>query len=68
MDSAGRQVYSLNQTGRVVWQGMEKSTVSEIADVLCQRFEVDRASAVDDVNELITDLLRAGLIRTEESL
>lgn len=55
--------YVLNETGRIIWEMLDgKHTLSQIADHLCEQFEVERDEALADIYKLTDDLVKEGLI------
>lgn len=60
-DSA--HVKALNRTGTRIWEKLaEPSTVEELADDLCARFAIDRATALADVRAFVDELAAKGLV------
>lgn len=58
-----QNVFSLNTTGAFVWQRLDGSTTLEgIRDAMTDGFKVNKKSAWADLQELIADLVEAGLI------
>lgn len=56
--------FSLNSTGRAVWDRLAQggATVDELVSVLTTRFDVDDATARQDVTELLAELQQQSLI------
>ena len=55
--------YVLNPTARAVWELCDGSTtVDELADALCQVFDVTRATAATDVADVLEGLVAADLV------
>ena len=64
LNPATRAVYSVNGTGREVWNRLaDPASVAELASALVARFAVDEATATRDVGTLIDELVTAGLVR-----
>ena len=59
--------FSMDQVGAVVWGHIEAGCMSgEICDAVAARYEIDAATAGNDVSALLDALLKEGLIlRTE---
>ena len=62
LDPANQQIFSLNATGRAIWQSLPASTAS-LTRTLEQRFEVEPIQADADVKGLLRSLVDAGLVR-----
>lgn len=68
LDPATREMFSLNATGRIVWQALAEaeggSQARELAVArIVEAFEVDAAVARADVDTLLGRLAAAGLVR-----
>ena len=61
LDPQTRRLFTLNLTGRVVWDRIEDGLADVIA-VIVARFEVDEESARIDSCALIDRLCEAGLV------
>lgn len=61
------KVYSMNQTAANIWHWLEEGTESleELADKLCQAYEVDRDRALRDVEKQLADWQAYGLLVAE---
>ena len=58
--------YTLNRVGTVAWeQFTDKSTLKEVYDVICSRFEVSEQQAMTDLMALVNHLDQEGLIQQE---
>ncbi len=56
-------VYTLNAVGSLIWQRLDGRTpLGAIVQEVCSAFEIDHATALNDVLAFITDLERAGLV------
>lgn len=57
------QVYSLNETAAWLWQRMEgkEFTITDMATVLREEYEVDEETAIADLTELCQQWISAGL-------
>ena len=62
IDAAAGHLYSLNETGRSVWDAIvEPTAVSELVDRLVASFDVDQATCERDVLAVLSALCGAGL-------
>jgi predicted Rdx family selenoprotein len=63
LDPKTQGMFSLNATGRVIWQGLKSAeTLEVIAQNLEQQFTVTLEQAQLDVSALISELEKVGLI------
>lgn len=62
LDPASQQIFSLNATGRAIWQSLPAS-MDSLTQTLEQRFEVESIQADADVKGLLRSLVDAGLVR-----
>lgn len=62
------QVISLNETAAWLWQQVEgrEFTAEDLVEPVCGEYEVDRATAENDIRELCDEWLHKGLA-VEES-
>lgn len=69
LDPATREMFSLNATGRLVWQALAGGGrgLDRIVEQIVAAFEVDADRARADVDALIARLARAGLVQTAPS-
>jgi len=59
--------FSLNETGCFLWKLLEREagiTEKEMADELCEAFDVDEERAIADVSEFVGELSQQGLIKS----
>jgi hypothetical protein len=58
------EVYTLNETSAWIWEQLkhENFTIEQVAELIQQRYEVDREKAMNDVLELVAILKKGGLI------
>ena len=64
LDLASESYFGLDEIGARIWALLnEEKTVGQIVEVLLEEYEVDRARLEGDVNELLENLLEAGLIK-----
>ena len=55
--------YVLNPTARAIWEMCDgTTTVDELADAICEVFDVDRQQATSDVAATVEQLTHAGLL------
>ncbi len=53
----------LDQVATFIWQQMDgERSIGEIAAAVCAAYDVDEATALDDITELVDDLVEAGFI------
>lgn len=58
-----QQVYSLNATGAFIWQQLDGVIeLQSVHQALIENFSIKKNDAWADLRELVTDLVRAGLI------
>jgi len=51
-------LYSLNEVGSLVWQGLESGTAkNDIVALLCDTYEVEPAQARESIDQLIRELI-----------
>ena len=64
LDLASESYFGLDEIGARIWTLLnEEKSVRQIVEVLLEEYEVDRARLEGDVNELLENLLEAGLIK-----
>jgi len=57
LDDASEQYFATNSAGSVLWDALKDgSTASGLAELLVERFEIDRSQAESDVNDFVTQL------------
>ena len=58
------QIYTMNETAAWLWQQMEgkEFTAEDIAEALCEEYEVDKETALLDANELCIECRKAGFL------
>jgi hypothetical protein len=59
------KLFSLNETATLIWEGADGVTpLAEIVDQrICRGFEVDRAVAFRDAEEVVTGLVEHGILK-----
>ena len=63
LDPTTRAMFTLNATGRVIWQQIEAGhTTADIVRAVVAAFEIDDITAAADVDTLTLKLSGAGLI------
>jgi Coenzyme PQQ synthesis protein D (PqqD) len=63
LDPETQEMFSLNGTGRWVWRGLPDRSAGELAQELATHFGLTADEARADVDEMVAELLEAGLIR-----
>ena len=57
-------IYTLSEVGGAIWQLIDGTrTVDQIADVICDEYDVSLEEAAKDVRDLLMSLEAQGLIR-----
>jgi PqqD family protein of HPr-rel-A system len=64
MAPASGKMFSLNSSGRTLWQRLP-ATVDELAEALCEAFEVSQADAKADSEAWLAALVEVGLVQAE---
>jgi hypothetical protein len=60
-------IYTLNEVGTTIWQLIDgKKSVGQIADTLCNTYEVTLEEAKKDTLEFLNSLKEAGLLRLSD--
>lgn len=60
-----KQLHTLNEVGTRIWELCDGRSVGAIADVITEEFEVDRGSALGDVEHFVLELQRIGALEPE---
>jgi hypothetical protein len=55
-------MFTLNGTGKVIWQHLGKNTAEEIAVKITETFEIDVTTAQNDTSALLESLEKSGLL------
>ena len=64
LDLNSESYFGLDEIGARIWALLnEEKAVGQIVETLLEEYEVDRARLEGDVNELLENLLEAGLIK-----
>lgn len=57
---------TLNETGAFLWDSMQTDIEKdELVSKLCKEYDVDTATATEDVSEFIDKLVTAGVLKSE---
>lgn len=65
LDTNSSQYYKLNETAALVWEQLaDGSTIAELADKVCERFDVQRIQAVTDLKNMLSAFFDAKLVST----
>ncbi len=57
------EYFALNEVGGRVWELCDGTrSVESIADAICDEYDVERATAMSDADELLAGLAGAGLV------
>ncbi|HVM69361.1 MAG TPA: PqqD family protein [Gaiellaceae bacterium] len=63
LDFARGEYFGLDEVGAEVWRGLEKGrSLSEIAELIVERFEVAREQALADIIEIVDDMMNNSLV------
>ena len=65
LDKDGGNVHQLNQTATLVWKGLSEGLgIDQIAAELTRAFEVERETAISDVQSAILQFTDLGLLES----
>ena len=68
MDTEDGLYYSLNESGKLIWQTLTKETSEEeLVSKLTANFEVSKEEANKDVKTLISSLIEYGIVESVSS-
>ena len=68
LNLADKSYYRLNETAALIWSSIESgASREEILAALLKRYEVDEASAREQLDGVISDLVRRNLLTPVES-
>lgn len=63
IDQAGEEIIALNKTASYIWEmAGENIAISEILKRICHRFDIDKKTALADINDLINEMLKKQII------
>lgn len=57
-----QELFTLNSTGKFVWDHLQTTPSDQIPALLAQTFEVDEQTATADIREILEELSKAGLV------
>jgi hypothetical protein len=62
-------LFTLNEVATAIWEAADGRTPVEriVEDTVCQKYEVDRETALQDALELVHRLASSGLLRLADS-
>ena len=61
-------VYVFNETGALLWNLLEQyNTISEIANVLVQKYKIDKEQGMQDVQKCIEKMIDSNLIDMKDN-
>jgi hypothetical protein len=64
LDLASGTYFGLDQVGAAIWDGLLAGlSAPEIAEQICASYDVEPTRAANDVTDLVSRLLREGLLR-----
>ena len=67
LDPTTQAMFSLNKTGRLVWQSLTEKGVIGAAQSVATYFDIDLEQAEKDTLSLVEDLLEVGLLEATQS-
>jgi hypothetical protein len=60
-------LFVLNELGTAIWEAADgRTSLDAIADSVCLEYDVDRETALRDVEAFVSDLAAAGVVTTSE--
>ncbi|HEV3061116.1 MAG TPA: PqqD family protein [Vicinamibacterales bacterium] len=60
-------LFVLNEIGTAIWEAADgRTSLHAIAEGVCQAYDVDRETALRDVEAFVSDLAAAGVVSTSE--
>ncbi len=60
--------YNLNAVGTLIWKMLDGThSTNDIAKAICEKYEAEQAQALEDINQLLTDLHHSKLLSDEVS-
>lgn len=62
LDPQTQQMYSLNATGKLIWETLKAGEYPTVAEKISAEFEVDAGQAQSDADALVSDLEHTGLL------
>lgn len=68
MSAVDSTFFSLDEVATVIWQAADGQTpLSQIADKICQEFDVDRQRAESDAGQFVDELSKHGILLISDS-
>lgn len=69
LSARNSKLFSLNETAAVIWQAADGVTpLSEIVERrVCEDYEIDRALALQDAEEMVEGLAQHGILRVSDT-
>ncbi len=62
-------IYSFNGTGTLIWKLLESPrTLSELSSAVVDEYDVDRATATQDVTEFVGEMKNVGLVEVPAAM
>ncbi len=59
-------VITLNETGAFLWEKLQNVTTKEaLCDLMCEEYDIDKDTAMSDINEFAEKLNSAGILCNE---
>ncbi len=69
LDMNGEEYFGLNEVGTMIWQLLQKKNdLAEILNQLVNAFDSDSKTIANDLSNLISDLVKSGLIKEQSGL
>ncbi|HKJ31903.1 MAG TPA: PqqD family protein [Balneolales bacterium] len=62
LDPQTQEMFSLNETGRIVWNALTSSSINEVISLIKNKFAISGEAAERDVTDLVSNLSEAGLL------
>lgn len=61
------RVITISESAAYLWRKMDgEKTVAQLCDLLLEEYDVDRETALSDVNEMVEDMYLAGMVKIKE--
>ena len=68
LNMANQQYYGLNDVGAQMWRSLtEAGSIAAAEELLVQMYEIERPTLRSDLEALVRDLLKAGLLTPADS-
>ena len=63
LDIPSGQYFELNDVGALLWERLDgTNSVEDLIDVVLAEYDIDRQTASTDVEDLLGEMIRAGLV------